>query len=367
MNRNERIFLTGDRPTGRLHIGHYVGSLRRRIELQNKGEYKKMYVFIADAQALTDNIDNPEKVRQNVVEVALDYLSCGLDPGKVTIFIQSQIPELTELSFYFMDLVSVSRLQRNPTVKTEIQMRGFAGESIPVGFFTYPISQAADIALFKSTTVPVGEDQEPMLEQCREIVRRFNHIYGDTLVEPNIMLPDNKACMRLPGTDGKAKMSKSLGNCIYLSDTEKELKKKVNSMFTDPQHLTIDSPGHLEGNTVFTYLDAFSVDDDFANFLPEYKNLDELKEHYCRGGLGDGTCKKLLFNILNDRLKPIRERRMELQKDIPAVYEILRKGCEDARNTAAETMDQVRKAMKINYFDDAELIAEQAKRFASQK
>ncbi|MBQ2073848.1 MAG: tryptophan--tRNA ligase [Bacteroidaceae bacterium] len=367
MNRNERIFLTGDRPTGRLHIGHYVGSLRRRIELQNEGEYKKMYVFIADAQALTDNIDNPEKVRQNVVEVALDYLSCGLDPGKVTIFIQSQIPELTELSFYFMDLVSVSRLQRNPTVKTEIQMRGFAGESIPVGFFTYPISQAADIALFKSTTVPVGEDQEPMLEQCREIVRRFNHIYGDTLVEPNIMLPDNKACMRLPGTDGKAKMSKSLGNCIYLSDTEKELKKKVNSMFTDPQHLTIDSPGHLEGNTVFTYLDAFSVDDDFANFLPEYKNLDELKEHYCRGGLGDGTCKKLLFNILNDRLKPIRERRLELQKDIPAVYEILRKGCEDARNTAAETMDQVRKAMKINYFDDAELIAEQAKRFASQK
>ncbi len=367
INRNERIFLTGDRPTGRLHIGHYVGSLRRRIELQNEGEYKKMYVFIADAQALTDNIDNPEKVRQNVVEVALDYLSCGLDPEKVTIFIQSQIPELTELSFYFMDLVSVSRLQRNPTVKTEIQMRGFAGESIPVGFFTYPISQAADIALFKSTTVPVGEDQEPMLEQCREIVRRFNHIYGNTLVEPNIMLPDNKACMRLPGTDGKAKMSKSLGNCIYLSDTEKELKKKVNSMFTDPQHLTIDSPGHLEGNTVFTYLDAFSSDDDFANFLPEYKNLDEMKEHYCRGGLGDGTCKKLLFNILNDRLKPIRERRLELQKDIPAVYEILRKGCEDARKTAADTMDQVRKAMKINYFDDAELIAEQAKRFASQK
>lgn len=367
INRNERIFLTGDRPTGRLHIGHYVGSLRRRIELQNEGEYKKMYVFIADAQALTDNIDNPEKVRQNVVEVALDYLSCGLNPEKVTIFIQSQIPELTELSFYFMDLVSVSRLQRNPTVKTEIQMRGFAGESIPVGFFTYPISQAADIALFKSTTVPVGEDQEPMLEQCREIVRRFNHIYGNTLVEPNIMLPDNKACMRLPGTDGKAKMSKSLGNCIYLSDTEKELKKKVNSMFTDPQHLTIDSPGHLEGNTVFTYLDAFSVDQDFANFLPEYKNLDELKDHYCRGGLGDGTCKKLLFNILNDRLKPIRERRLELQKDIPAVYEILQKGCEDARETAADTMDQVRRAMKINYFDDAELIAEQAKRFASQK
>lgn len=367
MDKKDRIFLTGDRPTGRLHIGHYVGSLRRRIELQDEGEYKKMYVFIADAQALTDNMDNPEKVRQNVVEVALDYLSCGLDPGKVTIFIQSQIPELAELAFYFMDLVSVSRLQRNPTVKTEIQMRGFAGESIPVGFFTYPISQAADIALFKSTTVPVGEDQEPMLEQCREIVRRFNHIYGNTLVEPEIMLPDNQACMRLPGTDGKAKMSKSLGNCIYLSDTEKELKKKVNSMFTDPQHLTIDSPGHLEGNTVFTYLDAFSTDNDFERFLPEYKNLDQLKEHYCHGGLGDGTCKKLLFNILNDRLKPIRERRLELQKDIPAVYEILRKGCEDASETAAKTMDEVRRAMKINYFDDTELIAEQAKRLANQK
>ncbi len=367
MDKKDRIFLTGDRPTGRLHIGHYVGSLRRRIELQDEGEYKKMYVFIADAQALTDNMDNPEKVRQNVVEVALDYLSCGLDPGKVTIFIQSQIPELAELAFYFMDLVSVSRLQRNPTVKTEIQMRGFAGESIPVGFFTYPISQAADIALFKSTTVPVGEDQEPMLEQCREIVRRFNHIYGNTLVEPEIMLPDNQACMRLPGTDGKAKMSKSLGNCIYLSDSEKELKKKVNSMFTDPQHLTIESPGHLEGNTVFTYLDAFSTDNDFERFLPEYKNLDQLKEHYCHGGLGDGTCKKLLFNILNDRLKPIRERRLELQKDIPAVYEILRKGCEDARETAAKTMDEVRKAMKINYFDDTELIAEQAKRLANQK
>lgn len=367
MDKKDRIFLTGDRPTGRLHIGHYVGSLRRRIELQDEGEYKKMYVFIADAQALTDNMDNPEKVRQNVVEVALDYLSCRLDPGKVTIFIQSQIPELAELAFYFMDLVSVSRLQRNPTVKTEIQMRGFAGESIPVGFFTYPISQAADIALFKSTTVPVGEDQEPMLEQCREIVRRFNHIYGNTLVEPEIMLPDNQACMRLPGTDGKAKMSKSLGNCIYLSDTEKELKKKVNSMFTDPQHLTIDSPGHLEGNTVFTYLDAFSSDNDFERFLPEYKNLDQLKEHYCHGGLGDGTCKKLLFNILNDRLKPIRERRLELQKDIPAVYEILRKGCEDARETAAKTMDEVRRAMKINYFDDTELIAEQAKRLANQK
>lgn len=377
MEPTERIILTGDRPTGRLHIGHYVGSLRRRVELQNEGNYKKMYVFIADAQALTDNIDNPEKVRQNVIEVALDYLSCGLDPDKVTIFIQSQIPELAELSFYFMDLVSVSRLQRNPTVKTEIQMRGFAGESIPVGFFTYPISQAADITLFKSTTVPVGEDQEPMLEQCREIVRRFNNIYGETLVEPNIMLPDNAACMRLPGTDGKAKMSKSLGNCIYLSDTEKELKKKVNSMFTDPLHLNIEDPGHLHGtytdedgvsheytNAVFVYLDAFCEDADFAKFLPEFKNLDDLKQHYCQGGVGDGTTKKFLFNVLNDRLKPIRDRRQELQKDIPAIYEMLRKGCEDARREAMKTMDEVRRAMKINYFDDAELIRQQQERFS---
>ena len=367
MESSKRIILTGDRPTGRLHIGHYVGSLRRRVELQNEGNYDKMYVFIADAQALTDNIDNPEKVRQNVIEVALDYLACGLDPEKVTIFIQSQIPELCELSFYFMDLVSVSRLQRNPTVKTEVQMRGFAGESIPVGFFTYPISQAADITLFKATTVPAGQDQEPMLEQSREIVRRFNNIYGDTLVEPNIMLPDNAACLRLPGTDGKAKMSKSLGSCIYLSDTAKELKKKVNSMYTDPEHIHIEQPGHLEGNTVFTYLDAFCTDEDFQKYLPEYQNLDELKAHYTRGGLGDGTCKKFLYNVLNDRLTPIRERRLELQKDIPAIYEILRKGCEQARQAAIETMDEVRKAMKITYFDDEELIKEQAKRYSSAK
>lgn len=367
MEKKDRIILTGDRPTGRLHIGHYVGSLRRRVELQNEGEYKKMYVFIADAQALTDNVDNPEKVRQNVIEVALDYLACGLDPDKVTIFIQSQIPELCELSFYFMNLVSVSRLQRNPTVKTEVQMRGFAGESIPVGFFTYPVSQAADITLFKATTVPAGADQEPMLEQSREIVRRFNNIYGPTLVEADILLPDNAACLRLPGTDGKAKMSKSLGNCIYLSDTEKELKKKVNSMFTDPEHLTIDSPGHLECNCVFTYLDAFCTDSDFARFMPEYQNLDEMKAHYCRGGLGDGTCKKFLFNVLNDRLKPIRERRLELQKDIPAIYEMLRRGCEEARRVAQETMEEVRRAMKINYFDDSDLICEQQKRFNEKK
>lgn len=367
MESTNKIILTGDRPTGRLHIGHYVGSLRRRVELQNEGNYDKMYVFIADAQALTDNIDNPEKVRQNVIEVALDYLACGLDPEKVTIFIQSQIPELCELSFYFMDLVSVSRLQRNPTVKTEVQMRGFAGESIPVGFFTYPISQAADITLFKATTVPAGQDQEPMLEQSREIVRRFNNIYGDTLVEPNIMLPDNAACLRLPGTDGKAKMSKSLGNCIYLSDTAKELKKKVNSMYTDPEHIHIEQPGHLEGNTVFTYLDAFCTDEDFQKYLPEYQNLDELKAHYTRGGLGDGTCKKFLYNVLNDRLTPIRERRLELQKDIPAIYEMLREGCEKARQAAIETMDEVRKAMKITYFDDEELIKEQAKRYAEGK
>ncbi|MCQ2292580.1 MAG: tryptophan--tRNA ligase [Bacteroidaceae bacterium] len=360
---SNKIILTGDRPTGRLHIGHYVGSLRRRVELQNEGDYEKMYVFIADAQALTDNIDNPEKVRQNVIEVALDYLACGLDPEKVTIFIQSQIPELTELAFYFMDLVSVSRLQRNPTVKTEIQMRGFAGESIPVGFFTYPVSQAADITLFKATTVPAGEDQRPMIEQANEIVRRFNNIYGETLVESQVMLPQNAACCRLPGTDGKAKMSKSLGNCIYLSDSAKELKKKVNSMYTDPEHIHIEQPGHLEGNTVFTYLDAFATDEDFAQFLPEYKNLDELKAHYTRGGLGDGTCKKFLYNVLNTRLEPIRTRREELQKDIPAIYEMLRKGCEDARKVARQTMEEVRKAMKIDYFNDAELIKEQANRY----
>lgn len=359
---SEKIILTGDRPTGRLHIGHYVGSLRRRVELQNAGDYKRMFVFIADAQALTDNVDNPEKVRQNLVEVALDYLACGLNPEKVTIFVQSQIPELCELAFYFMNMVTVSRLQRNPTVKTEIQMRGFE-QSIPVGFFTYPISQAADITAFHANVIPVGEDQKPMIEQATEIVRRFNNIYGETLTEPKIMLPDNAACLRLPGTDGKAKMSKSLGNCIYLSDSAKEVKKKVNSMYTDPEHIHIEQPGHLEGNTVFTYLDAFVTDDDFAAFLPEYACLDELKAHYTRGGLGDGTCKKLLLNVLNARLEPIRQRREEWQKDIPAVYEILRKGSEAAREVAANTLADVRRAMRINYFEDAEYIKQQAAKF----
>ena len=362
---NEKIILTGDRPTGRLHIGHYVGSLSRRVELQNEGDYSKMFVFIADAQALTDNIDNPEKVRQNVIEVALDYLACGLDPEKVTLFIQSQIPELCELSFYFMDLVTVSRLQRNPTVKTEIAMRGFES-SIPVGFFTYPISQAADIAAFRATTVPVGEDQRPMIEQATEIVRRFNYIYGDTLVEPQIMLPSNAACLRLPGTDGKAKMSKSLGNCIYLSETADEVRKKVMSMYTDPLHVNVSDPGHVEGNAVFTYLDAFCTDDHFARLWPDYANLDELKAHYMRGGLGDVKCKRFLETILQEKLEPIRQRRKEFEKDIPAIYDMLRKGCEDAREVAAKTLDDVRKAMKINYFDDAALIAEQAKRFSQQ-
>ncbi|MCQ2237832.1 MAG: tryptophan--tRNA ligase [Bacteroidaceae bacterium] len=359
----EKIILTGDRPTGKLHIGHYVGSLRRRVELQNSGEFDKIFIMIADAQALTDNADNPEKIRQNVIEVALDYLSAGIDPSKSNIFIQSAVPELTELAFYYMNLVTVSRLQRNPTVKSEIQARNFEA-NIPVGFFTYPISQAADITLFKATTVPVGEDQKPMLEQTNEIVRRFNYIYGETLVEPQILLPDNAACLRLPGIDGKAKMSKSLGNCIYLSDTAKELKKKVNAMYTDPEHIHIEQPGHLEGNTVFTYLDAFAKDSDFEQFLPDYKNLDELKEHYTRGGLGDGTCKKLLLNILNDRLEPMRIRRKEFEKDIPGVYEILKKGTEAAREVGAKTLAEVRHAMRIDYFDDKELIAEQAKRFA---
>ncbi len=359
----DKIILTGDRPTGRLHIGHYVGSLRRRVELQNEGDFKKMFVFIADAQALTDNMENPEKVRQNVIEVALDYLACGLDPANVTLFIQSQIPELCELSFYFMDLVSVSRLQRNPTVKTEIQMRGFES-SIPVGFFTYPISQAADIAAFRATTVPAGEDQKPMIEQATEIVRRFNYIYGDTLVEPNIMLPDNAACLRLPGTDGKAKMSKSLGNCIYLAETADEVQKKVMSMYTDPLHVHVSDPGHLEGNTVFTYLDAFCKQDHFSRYLPDYPNLDELKAHYQRGGLGDMKVKRFLYNILEEELAPIRARRKEFEKDIPAVYDMLRKGCEEARSVAADTLADVRSAMKINYFDDADLIAEQACRFA---
>ncbi len=361
----EKIILTGDRPTGKLHIGHYVGSLRRRVELQNSGEFDKIFIMIADAQALTDNADNPEKIRQNVIEVALDYLSAGLDPDKCHIFVQSAVPELTELTFYYMNLVSVQRLQRNPTVKTELEMRKFEGGT-PTGFFCYPISQAADITLFKATTVPVGEDQKPMLEQTNEIVRRFNNIYGPTLVEPKILLPDNAACLRLPGTDGKAKMSKSLGNCIYLSDTPKELKKKVNSMYTDPEHIHIEQPGHLEGNTVFTYLDAFCLDSDFEKFLPEYKNLDELKVHYTRGGLGDGTCKKFLYNVLNDRLEPIRQRRKQYEQDIPGVYDILRRGTEEARRVGAKTLAEVRHAMRIDYFDDAELIAEQTKRFAEQ-
>lgn len=361
----EKIILTGDRPTGRLHIGHYVGSLKRRVELQNSGLYDNTFIFIADAQALTDNIENPEKVRQNVIEVALDYMAVGLDPMKSTIFIQSQIPELCELTFYYMDLVTVSRLQRNPTVKTEIQMRNFE-TSIPVGFFTYPISQAADITAFRATTVPVGEDQEPMIEQTREIVRRFNYIYGDTLVEPEILLPDNAACLRLPGTDGKAKMSKSLGNCIYLSDTADEVEKKVKSMYTDPTHLKVSDPGKLEGNTVFTYLDAFCRPEHFDRYLPDYPNLDELKAHYTRGGLGDMKVKKFLAAIMQEEFTPIRERRKEFEKDIPAIYEMLRKGCETARAAAAATLDDVRKAMKINYFDDAELIAEQAKRFSQE-
>ncbi|MBQ8283342.1 MAG: tryptophan--tRNA ligase [Paraprevotella sp.] len=365
MKKQEKIILTGDRPTGKLHIGHYVGSLRRRVELQNSGEFDKIFIFEADGQALTDNIENPEKVRQNVIEVALDYLACGIDPSKSTIFIQSQIPELCELTFYFMDLVTVSRLQRNPTVKTEIQMRNFE-TSIPVGFFTYPISQAADITAFRATTVPVGEDQEPMLEQAREIVRRFNYIYGDTLVEPNILLPENAACLRLPGTDGKAKMSKSLGNCIYLSDSADEVEKKVKSMYTDPNHIKVTDPGQIEGNTVFTYLDAFSRPEHFERYLPDYPNLNELKAHYQRGGLGDMKVKKFLAAVMQEELEPIRTRRKEFEKDIPAVYEMLRKGCEVARAAAAETLSDVRKAMKINYFDDNDLLAEQVKRFSGE-
>lgn len=357
-----KIILTGDRPTGKLHVGHYVGSLKRRVELQNSGEFDKIFIMIADAQALTDNADNPEKVRQNIVEVALDYMACGLDPAKSTLFIQSQIPELCELSFYYMNLVTVSRLQRNPTVKSEIQMRNFEA-SIPVGFFTYPISQAADITAFKATTVPVGEDQMPMLEQTREIVHKFNSVYGDTLVEPQILLPDNEACLRLPGIDGKAKMSKSLGNCIYLSEEADEIKKKVMSMFTDPNHLRVEDPGSLEGNTVFIYLDAFCRDEHFEWYLPEYANLDELKAHYQRGGLGDVKVKKFLNNVLQEELEPIRNRRKELQKDIPYVYEVLKKGSEEAEKVAAQTLDEVRSAMKINYFSDAELIKEQSEKF----
>jgi tryptophanyl-tRNA synthetase len=358
----EKIILTGDRPTGRLHVGHYVGSLRRRVQLQNSGEFDKIFIMIADAQALTDNFENPEKVRQNIIEVALDYLSCGLDPAKSTLFIQSQIPELTELTFFYSNLVTVSRLQRNPTVKTEIKMRNFE-TSIPVGFFTYPISQAADITAFKATVVPVGEDQLPMIEQTREIVRKFNSIYDEVLVEPDVMLPDNAACLRLPGIDGKQKMSKSLGNCIYLSDTEKDVRTKVMSMYTDPTHIQITDPGHVEGNTVFTYLDAFSKPEHFAEYLPEYASLDELKAHYTRGGLGDVKIKKFLNNVLQEELAPIRARRAEFEKDIPFVYDILKKGSETARETAAKTMDEVKKAMRINYFDDAELIRAQSEKY----
>lgn len=357
-----KIMLTGDRPTGRLHVGHYVGSLKRRVELQNQGDFDDMFVMIADAQALTDNADNPEKVRQNIIEVALDYLACGLDPDKVTLFIQSQVPELTELSFYYMNLVTVSRLQRNPTVKSEIQQRNFEA-SIPVGFFTYPISQAADITAFKATTVPVGEDQLPMLEQTKEIVRKFNSVYGETLVEPEILLPENQACLRLPGIDGKAKMSKSLGNCIYLSEEPEEIQKKVFSMFTDPTHIKVTDPGRLEGNTVFIYLDAFCRDEHFAEFLPEYSCLQELKDHYTRGGLGDMKVKRFLNNVLQAELEPIRNHRKEYQKDIPYVYEILKKGSEKAEQTAAQTLSEVKAAMKINYFDDQELIQSQAERF----
>ncbi|MGC6176651.1 tryptophan--tRNA ligase [Lacrimispora sp. 38-1] len=361
-----KIILTGDRPTGKLHIGHYVGSLRRRVELQNSGEFDEIFIMIADAQALTDNADNPEKVRQNIIEVALDYLACGLDPSKSTLFIQSQIPQLTELSFYYMNLVTVSRLQRNPTVKSEIAMRNFE-TSIPVGFFTYPISQAADITAFKATTVPVGEDQEPMIEQTREIVRKFNSVYGEALVEPDILLPDNQACLRLPGTDGKAKMSKSLGNCIYLSDSEEEVKKKVMSMYTDPDHLMVSDPGKVEGNTVFTYLDAFCREEDFKEYLPDYKNLDELKEHYQRGGLGDVKVKRFLNSVLQAELEPIRKRRKEYEADIPYVYQILKEGSRKAEAVAADTLKEVKEAMKINYFDDMELIGEQAKRFKGQE
>ncbi len=357
-----KIILTGDRPTGRLHLGHYVGSLKRRVELQNSGEYDKVFIMIADAQALTDNADNPEKIRQNIIEVALDYLSCGLDASKSTIFIQSQVAELCELSFYYMNLVTVSRLQRNPTVKTEIQMRNFE-TSIPVGFFTYPISQASDITAFKATTVPAGEDQEPMVEQTREIVRKFNSVYGETLVEPEILLPENCVCQRLPGTDGKAKMSKSLGNCIYLSDTAEDVRKKVMSMYTDPGHIRIEDPGKIEGNTVFTYLDAFCRPEHFAEFLPDYASLDELKAHYQRGGLGDVKVKKFLNSILQQELEPIRARRKEFEQDIPGVYRMLKDGSDKARETAARTLAEVRRAMRIDYFDDRELIESQALKF----
>jgi len=357
-----KIILTGDRPTGRLHLGHYVGSLRRRVELQNAGDYDKMFVFMADVQALTDNADNPEKIRQNIIEVALDYLAAGLDPERCTLFIQSQIPELAELTTYLMNLITVSRVQRNPTVKTEIKMRNFEA-NIPLGFFCYPVSQAADITLFKSTTVPAGEDQEPMLEVTRELVRRFNATYAPVLVEPDILLPENLTARRLPGTDGKEKMSKSLGNCIYLSDSADEVWQKVRSMYTDPEHVNLNDPGHVEGNAVFTYLDAFASDQDFADFWPEYQNLDELKDHYRRGGLGDMKCKKFLLQVLNRFLEPMRQRRHEFEQDIPEIFNILRRGTERARETAVQTMDEVRRAMRIDYFNDRELIEQLSAKF----
>ena len=359
----KKVILTGDRPTGRLHLGHYIGSLRRRVELQNAGGYEKMFVFMADVQALTDNAENPEKLRQSIVDVALDWMAAGLDPEKCILFIQSHIPELAELTTHLMNLITVSRVQRNPTVKTEIKMRNFEA-NIPLGFFCYPVSQAADITLFKATTVPAGEDQEPMLEVTRELVRRFNQIYAPVLVEPEIMLPENLTARRLPGTDGKEKMSKSLGNCIYLSDSADEVWQKVRSMYTDPTHLNVSDPGHVEGNAVFTYLDAFSTDAHFAQYWPEYQNLDELKDHYRRGGLGDMKCKKFLNQVLNEFLEPMRQRRHELEKDIPEVYNILRRGTDRARETAAQTMDEVRKAMRIDYFNDAELIRQPTERFA---
>ena len=357
-----KIILTGDRPTGKLHLGHYVGSLRRRVQLQNEGDYDRMFVFMADVQALTDNADNPEKIRQNMIEVALDYLSAGLDPQLCTLYIQSQIPELAELTTYLMNLVSVSRVQRNPTVKTEIKMRNFEA-NIPMGFFCYPVSQAADIAAFKATTIPAGEDQEPMIELTRELVRRFNQVYSGVLVEPNIMLPENATARRLPGTDGKEKMSKSLGNCIYLSDDADTVWTKVKSMYTDPTHINLNDPGHVEGNAVFTYLDAFSTDQDFADFWPEFKNLDELKAAYTHGGIGDMKCKKLLNNVINRMLEPIRKRRHTFEQDIPEIFNLLKKGSEVARETAAQTMDEVRKAMRIDYFNDAVLIQEQAEKY----
>ncbi|MBO4788940.1 MAG: tryptophan--tRNA ligase [Lachnospiraceae bacterium] len=358
-----KIILTGDRPTGRLHVGHYVGSLRRRVEMQNSGEFEKIFIMIADAQALTDNAEHPEKVRENIIEVALDYLSAGLDPSKCTIFIQSQIPELTELTFYYMNLVTVARLHRNPTVKNEIVMRGFE-ESIPAGFFTYPVSQTSDITAFKATTVPVGEDQLPMLEQAREIVRKFNSIYGDVLVEPVAVVPDNETCKRLPGTDGKAKMSKSLGNCIYLADTAEEVKNKVMNMYTDPNHIKVTDPGTVEGNAVFTYLDAFCKPEHFPKYLPDYNNLDELKDHYRRGGLGDVKIKRFLIAVLEEELAPIRARRAELQKRIPEVLEMLRQGSIEARKTAAETLAEVKDAMRINYFDDDSWVKAQTEKYS---